>query len=103
MSSQKFDHTVVVAAVVLCCLSGAPLLKHTKIKLYSRRFLTLALFGVSTLTNAMLWITFAPITSESMAFYGISTLVCVCVCEWCTDRQPLLPSPSVLVVVPCRR
>ncbi|CAK8988237.1 Solute carrier family 49 member A3 (Major facilitator superfamily domain-containing protein 7-a) (Major facilitator superfamily domain-containing protein 7-b) (Myosin light polypeptide 5 regulatory protein) (MYL5) [Durusdinium trenchii] len=43
-----------------------------RIATFKARWLTLALFCMSTATNAMLWITFSPINSVTQTFYGVS-------------------------------
>jgi len=45
------------------------------IKVYAYRWIVLAAFMVITVLNQLLWITFAPITSDAAAFYGTSDLV----------------------------
>jgi cyanate permease len=45
------------------------------IRLSSYRWAVLAVFMLAALVNQSAWITFAPITSEAMAFYGTSDLM----------------------------
>ena len=41
---------------------------------YASRWLMLALFGSATMVNAIIWITFAPISANVEMFYGVGTL-----------------------------
>ncbi len=43
-------------------------------KVYGYRWVVLAVFMLITVLNQMLWITFAPITKDAAAFYGVSDL-----------------------------
>ena len=42
------------------------------IKVYKRRFLVCIAFGINSIINQMLWITFAPIQSKASEYYGVS-------------------------------
>jgi MFS transporter, FLVCR family, feline leukemia virus subgroup C receptor-related protein len=44
-------------------------------QVYPQRWLMLALFAALTMTNAMVWISFAPISSPVRGYYGISKLL----------------------------
>jgi len=46
-----------------------PQLLSPAYKLYPRRWLTLALFSLATLTNASLWTTFAPISDLTSTYF----------------------------------
>src|SRR5215210_4858440 len=46
----------------------------TNYKLYSYRWVVLAVFMFINLTIQMLWITYAPITGPAAAFYGVTDL-----------------------------
>jgi len=41
---------------------------------YGERWFQLALFCVLSMSNALLWITFAPISNHAQEFYGVSTI-----------------------------
>ena len=41
---------------------------------YSSRWIMLALFCSATMTNAIIWISFAPISANAELFYGVGTL-----------------------------
>ncbi len=41
-------------------------------KVYGYRWIMLSVFMVVVLTNQLMWITFAPITGDAAAFYGVS-------------------------------
>ena len=43
-------------------------------KVYGYRWVVLLAYMLAVLTNQMLWITFAPITSDAVKFYGVSDL-----------------------------
>ena len=45
---------------------------HTDIKVYKRRFLVCIAFGINSIMNQMLWITFAPIQSKAAEYYNVS-------------------------------
>ena len=47
----------------------------TKFKVYGYRWVVLALFMLMVAVNQMLWITFAPITVDSAAFFKVSDLM----------------------------
>ena len=47
----------------------------TNYKVYSYRWVMLALFMVMVAANQLLWITFAPITVDAAAFYSVSDLM----------------------------
>ena len=44
----------------------------TEYKVYGYRWVVLILFGLVTLINQVIWITFAAITPKAMTFYGQS-------------------------------
>src|SRR5215211_8651027 len=46
----------------------------TNYKLYSYRWVVLAVFMFINLTIQMLWITYAPITGPAATFYGVTDL-----------------------------
>src|SRR3972149_5109814 len=46
----------------------------TQYKIYSYRWVVLAVFMFVNVTIQMLWITYAPITGPAAAFYGVSDL-----------------------------
>lgn len=50
-------------------------MKADGIKVYGYRWLVLAVFMVAVMLNQIAWITFAPITSAAVAFYGVSELL----------------------------
>ncbi len=41
-------------------------------KVYGYRWIMLSVFMIVVLTNQLMWITFAPITGDAAAFYGVS-------------------------------
>lgn len=47
--------------------------KPQEIMIYSYRWIVLALFSFASLSNSMLWITFAPITEQAKEFLGIES------------------------------
>jgi len=49
-------------------------MKQEKRKVYGYRWIVLLAFMLVTAVNQLLWITFAPITADSAAFYGVDEL-----------------------------
>lgn len=49
-------------------------MEQTGLKVYGYRWTTLLVFMFCVLVNQLLWITFAPITSEAVRYYGVSDL-----------------------------
>jgi MFS family permease len=49
-------------------------MENLKFKVYSYRWIMLAVYMFIVAMNQMLWITFAPITSEAVHYYGVSEL-----------------------------
>ena len=43
-------------------------------KIYGYRWIMLAVYMLIVATNQLLWITFAPITSDAVIYYGVSDL-----------------------------
>jgi cyanate permease len=48
--------------------------EESSVKVYGYRWVVLLAFMLVVATNQLLWISFAPITSEAAAFYGVSNL-----------------------------
>jgi cyanate permease len=48
--------------------------EETRLKVYGYRWIVLLAFMCVVVTNQLLWITFAPITSSAARFYGVSDL-----------------------------
>ncbi len=49
-------------------------MEKTEFKVYGRRWIMLVIYMFMIATNQLLWITFAPITGDSSAYYGVSDL-----------------------------
>ena len=49
-------------------------MEQTEVRVYGYRWVVLLVFMVVIAINQLLWITFAPITSDAAAFYGVSDL-----------------------------
>jgi FLVCR family MFS transporter 7 len=49
-------------------------MKNSGFKVYGYRWVMLAIYMFMVATNQLLWITFAPITSEAVDYYGVSDL-----------------------------
>ena len=49
-------------------------MQQTSFKIYAYRWVVLLAFMLVITVNQLLWITFAPITSQAAAFYGVSDL-----------------------------
>jgi MFS family permease len=49
-------------------------MENSGIKVYGYRWVMLAIYMFIVATNQLLWITFAPITSEAVVYYGVSDL-----------------------------
>ncbi len=49
-------------------------MKISKFKVYNYRWIMLAVYMFMVAMNQLLWITFAPITSEAVHYYGVSEL-----------------------------
>lgn len=49
-------------------------MEHTKIKVYGYRWVVLMVFLIINALMQMQWITFAPITSEAVAFYNVPAM-----------------------------
>lgn len=55
-------------------LDGGLQMEHTKIKVYGYRWVVLMVFLIINALMQMQWITFAPITSEAVAFYHVPAM-----------------------------
>ena len=51
-----------------------PTMQKSLYKVYPYRWVMLSVYMLMTAANQLLWITFAPITSEAVKFYGVSDL-----------------------------
>jgi MFS family permease len=49
-------------------------MENSKFKVYNYRWIMLAVYMFIVAMNQLLWITFAPITSEAVTYYGVSEL-----------------------------
>jgi len=49
-------------------------MKETEFRVYSYRWVMLAVYMLSIAVNQIMWITFAPITRDAALFYGVSDL-----------------------------
>lgn len=54
--------------------AGRRVMRDGDFQVYRYRWVVLAAFMLATATNQLLWITFAPITSQATAYYGVSDL-----------------------------
>lgn len=50
------------------------MMEHTTIRVYSYRWVVLGAFMLANLAIQLLWISYAPITGQAAAFYGVSDL-----------------------------
>jgi cyanate permease len=49
-------------------------MEHTKFKVYGYRWIMLSAYMFMVAVNQLLWITFAPITSDATVYYGVSDI-----------------------------
>ena len=49
-------------------------METTTFKLYKYRWIMLAVYMFIVIVNQLLWITFAPITADSVQYYGVSDI-----------------------------
>src|SRR5512133_2752759 len=50
------------------------LMQNTEFRIYGYRWIMLSVFMLAIAVNQLMWITFAPITSEATLYYGVSDL-----------------------------
>jgi fucose permease len=49
-------------------------MKETEFRIYGYRWVMLSVYMIAIAVNQIMWITFAPITRDAAAFYGVSDL-----------------------------
>ena len=65
-----------------------PLWSEVTIRRYGRRWFQLVLFCLVSMSNAMLWITFSPVSNLAATFYGVNSLAINCRLPLSFDRVP---------------
>jgi len=58
----------------LAGISGKRLMQKTEFRVYGYRWIMLSVFMLAIAVNQLMWITFAPITSDATVYYGVSDL-----------------------------
>ncbi len=49
-------------------------MQETEFRVYGYRWVMLSVYMLAIIVNQVMWITFAPITIDAAAFYGVSDL-----------------------------
>ena len=62
------------ACATITSISRGLIMEKTGYKVYGYRWIVLLSFMVIIGLNQLLWISFAPVTSEAAAYYGVSDL-----------------------------